>query len=144
MGRIYMPKLNFWVLLRGPKWHTPSVCQFTYPPHPPPPRKLPYTGKSRLELEAVNIYIYINEICRKPSMWINILENSMVRQLKRLCSWLTVKCTFLLHVSLLLGSFSSCTLYFAWLALIHCCHLCHLPYLQRIASFIPLTFDVLI
>ena len=75
----------------------------------------------------IYIYIYINEI-RKPSMWINILENRMVRQLKRLCSWLTVKCTFLLHVSLLLGSFSSCTLYFARLALFRCCHLCHLPY----------------
>ena len=69
-----------------------------------------------------------NEIWRTPSMWINILENRMVRQLKRLCSWLTVKCTFLLHVSHLLGSFSSCTLYFARLALIRCCHLCHLPY----------------
>ena len=48
----------------------------------------------------------------------------------------------LLHVSLLLGSFSSCTLYFARLALIRCCHLCHLPYFTENLVFYTLTFDV--
>ena len=34
-----MRKLNFWVPLQEPKWHTPSIHQLTYPP-PPPPRDI--------------------------------------------------------------------------------------------------------
>ena len=44
----------------------------------------------------------------------------------------SVKCISLLHVSLLLGSFSSSTLCFARLALIRCCHLCYLRYFTEI------------
>ena len=86
-GWIFMWKLNFWVPIQEPKWHTPSVHRFTnhhQPTHPapPPPHSCTHsifltnlTSKSeRLSDTAVLIYCSTFEYLHSHN-WVNAISS---------------------------------------------------------------------